>query len=85
MRRAGWGGTPSEIDRGVDEGIDATVARLLDIGAAPPAGDAHHSPGIDGYKPPDFMVWWYHLAVSSPTPGIERLAWFWHGHFRHPP
>ncbi|MDG2111158.1 MAG: DUF1800 family protein, partial [Actinomycetota bacterium] len=81
LRRAGWGGTPAEIDRGVEEGVAATVARLLDIDSAPPAGDAHHSAGIDGYKPPDFMVWWYHLAVSSPTPGIERLAWFWHGHF----
>ena len=81
LRRAGWGGTPAEIQRGVAEGIAATIDRLFDIDAAPPAGDAHRSPGIDAYKPPDFIVWWYRLAVASPTAGIERLAWFWHGHF----
>ncbi|MCP3935777.1 MAG: DUF1800 domain-containing protein [Actinomycetia bacterium] len=81
LRRAGWGGTPADIERGVEEGIEATVAGLLDPSTAPPAGDAHRTDGLEAYSRADFVVWWYHLAVTSPAPGLERLAWFWHGHF----
>ncbi len=81
LRRAGWGGTPDEIAVGAAAGIDATIAGLLDVDAAPPAGDAFRDVGLEAYDPPDFIAWWYRLATTSPTPGIERLAWFWHGHF----
>jgi uncharacterized protein (DUF1800 family) len=82
LRRAAWGATPDEIDRAAADGIAATVDRLLDPTTAPPAGDAYREPtGREAYRPAAFILWWFHLVSTSPASGIERLLWFWHGHF----
>lgn len=81
LRRAAWGGRPSEIARVVDDGIEATVDRLFD----PNAADAWAAPKVqNGFLPYEHEAvigWFAHLCVTSSTPAIERLTWFWHGHF----
>ena len=81
LRRAGWGGTESEIDRVTRDGIEASVDRLLDISGALPASEPGRSRGEAPYPEEALLLWFVHLAVTSPTPALERLLWFWHGHF----
>jgi uncharacterized protein (DUF1800 family) len=81
LRRVGWGGTGAEIDRVAREGIEASVDRLLDVSGAPPAGEPGRSRGEAPYSEEALLLWFVHLAVTSPTPALERLLWFWHGHF----
>lgn len=81
LRRVGWGGTESEIDRVTRDGIEASVDRLLDVSGAPPAGEPGRSRGEAPYSEEALLLWFVHLAVTSPTPALERLWWFWHGHF----
>jgi len=82
LRRAAWGGTPQEIEAAAAAGIESTVAALLDPAGALDAGGPYRSTtGDAAFWDSPLQLWWYHLAVNSPTPAIERLAWFWHGHF----
>ncbi len=81
LRRAAWGGTEAEIDLVTREGIEAGVDRLLDVSAAPPVGEPGRSRGEEPYPDVALWLWLVHLAVASPTPALERLLWFWHGHF----
>jgi len=46
-RRAGFGATPAELDRSVEQGWDATVAELCDTSAADPAAGAVTPPTFD--------------------------------------
>jgi hypothetical protein len=81
LRRAGWGGTEAEIARVTRDGIEASVDRLLDVSEARPAGEPGRSRGEAPYPEEALLLWFVHLAVTSPTPALERLLWFWHGHF----
>lgn len=80
-RRAAFGATPAEIERTVADGIEATVATMFDHGDAPPAGGPARTRGEFAYDPEALTLWFVRLAATSPTPALERLMWFWHGHF----
>lgn len=81
LRRAAWGGRPEEIAEVTAIGIEATVDRLLDPSGAPVVGEPKRRGGYDGYSETALTNWWVHNAVTSATPAIERLNWFWIGHF----
>ncbi|MEM8903637.1 MAG: DUF1800 family protein, partial [Actinomycetota bacterium] len=81
LRRAAFGGTPDEIARVTDEGIEATVDRLLDPSDAPPFPRPHRTRGEQPFEEWILGAAWMRLAATSPTPAIERLSWFWQGHF----
>jgi uncharacterized protein (DUF1800 family) len=82
LRRAAWGGTPSEIQAVVDIGIEAAVDQMLDPRNAPDAGSPYwQTTGEAAFTDGALQLWWYQLAITSSTPAIERLGWFWHGHF----
>ncbi len=81
LRRAAWGGRPAEIQQVVDEGIEASVARLLDATRAPELGEPVRTNGYVPYDGEALVGWFGRAAIESPTPAIERLLWFWHGHF----
>ncbi len=80
-RRAAFGATPAEIERTIADGIEATVAAMYDHRRAPAAGRPLRSPGEIAYDTEHLNLWFLRLAATSPTPAIERLTWFWHGHF----
>ncbi len=81
LRRAAFGGTPDEIQHGVDIGIDALVDELYDRSNAPVLGGPKTVPGTYNYGSGVLAHWFVRSCVASPTPAIERVMWFWSGHF----
>ncbi len=81
LRRAAWVGLPEEVDAVVDAGIEASVDRLLDATAAPELSEPPYARGDVPYSAELMNVWFHRNVATSPTPTIERLMWFWHGHF----
>ncbi|MEM7274292.1 MAG: DUF1800 family protein [Actinomycetota bacterium] len=81
LRRAGWGGRSAEIDRVVADGVEATVARLLDPATAPVLVEPKAIPGFVPYEHTAAVGWFLRTCATSTAPAIERLTWFWHGHF----
>ncbi len=87
MRRGGFGANPSEIKQLVDAGparaidallgksksqsLDAFEQESAQIGSAVLAGSS-----IDS-----IAAWWLHRMLHSPSPLVEKMTLFWHGHF----
>ncbi|MEO0492146.1 MAG: DUF1800 domain-containing protein [Actinomycetota bacterium] len=80
-RRAAFGATAQQIDQTVADGIEATVEAMFDHRRAVDAGKPVRHVGVQGFETPHLNTWFIRLGVTSPTPAIERLVWFWHGHF----
>lgn len=76
LRRAGFGGTPKEIDQAVQQGFEKTLARLLEPDKPLPKpgkkalGDLHR-----------LQTWWLGRMVKGQHPLHDRLTLFWHNHF----
>ncbi|MBK9180674.1 MAG: DUF1800 domain-containing protein [Acidimicrobiales bacterium] len=90
LRRAAFGGVPEEVDAAVAAGIEATVERLLQVGASPPDTPPFAIPSaLDQVRDPagvprvtrDLQAYWLGRMAVSPTPALEKLVLFWHGHF----
>jgi len=81
LRRGGFGATTSELERALEDGLDATLERLF-----APVG---HDPRLlDGVKPvlaagslEGLQAWWMALILGGGAPLVERAALLWHGHF----
>jgi len=84
LRRAGFGGTPSEVATLAAQPLDQTVDGLLDWSAAPadtqPAfltdGDV-----ADWEREYRLQQWWLDRMATTTSPLQEKLALFWHSHF----
>ena len=82
LRRAAFGGRPEEIDALVGRDLGGIVDELYDTSRAPDAGEPpRFDTGFEAYAPEALQLWWFRLAATSATPAIERLNWFWQGHF----
>lgn len=87
-RRAGFGLTGAELDAAVAAGLTAEVARLVRPDGAGAAAAADPFTGLElGFEKGQARSRlvgaadaWLTRMVTTPRPGIERLAWFWHGH-----
>lgn len=74
LRRAGFGGTPDEIARVRQDGLAATVDRLL----SPPAPE----PSVDtAGSLEEIQAWWIDRMLHTEHPLQEKMTLFWHGHF----
>ena len=82
-RRAGFGGTPEELDRAVAEGLEATVERLIHPELVPnDALDQRLAAlPIDLTKFPGIIRWWLTRMIFSARPLEERMTLFLHDHF----
>ena len=86
LRRAGFGGTLSEIDRVVGAGLDAALETVLhprdpDV-ALPDAPDAHDLYNIElRIRTQAAQMWWLNRMLQTRHPLTEKMALFWHGHF----
>ncbi|MCF7547846.1 DUF1800 family protein [Pseudonocardia sp. WMMC193] len=95
VERLAFGAVPSDAPDAPDD-PDAVGAALLaqqpggveppDLGA-PPAVDAK-DPAVKAAAEKALSAqnslavrWWVDRMVSSPTPLVEKVTWFWHGHF----
>jgi uncharacterized protein (DUF1800 family) len=84
-RRAAWGGTWPQLQQAVREGPATSVERLLrgESGqeefyrVASQTAQAVAATG-DGH---DLAAWWLYTMLHSPHPLLERITFFWHGHF----
>lgn len=85
LRRAGFGGTPAQIDAlAAATDWTAAVDRVLDTTANPadsvPA--AVEDRGDQWYGAWVASVWhWMDRMATSPTPIVEKMTLFWHGLF----
>jgi uncharacterized protein (DUF1800 family) len=84
LRRAGFGGTTTEIDAIAGQDAGTVVDAMLDFTGSPadtiPAAlnDATRSQ-FQHYL--DLMWWWYDRMATTNKPLQEKLTFFWHGHF----
>lgn len=83
-RRLGFGASPTEIERDVQAGLEATIQRLIDF---PIDTEPHpyefvwrekEEPDLGTWR---FRTWWAYILLTTQTPLREKLALFWHSHF----
>ena len=83
LRRAGFGGTATQITTLAAQPWATTVDHLLDFSGAP--ADTQPSFFADGIgdweKEFKLQAWWLDRMATTTTPLQEKLTLFWHGHF----
>ena len=83
LRRAGFGGSATQIATLASQPWPTTVDQLLDFSAAP----ADTEPAFltadigDWEKEYQLQHWWLDRMATTTTPLQEKLTFFWHGHF----
>ena len=84
LRRAGFGGTASQITSLAAQPLDQTVDQLLDMSGAPddPQPGFLTDDNVDDWEK-EYMLqqWWLDRMATSSSPLQEKLTFFWHGHF----
>ena len=84
LRRAGFGGTPAEVDGLVGLDLATVVDRVLDMSTAPPVvvpGELSN-PTLTTFQQWVAMhTWWIDRMTTTPAPLQEKMTLFWHGHF----
>ena len=111
LNRAGFGGTPDEIERNRQKGLTGAVRDLVDIkpdsaNVSPPAwahprniraqrmeikaakdrGENFQTKVrevrmMEGDEMIDLRRWWLDRMHNGPSPLLEKITLFWHGHF----
>ncbi|WP_394618583.1 DUF1800 family protein [Lentzea sp. JNUCC 0626] len=91
--RLGTGPRPGDLDRTFDAALDAVLAEdpSGDVPPPQPASpprpakgdraakqDAAHQRNEDDHA---LTTWWLDRMVTTTRPALERMTWFWHGHF----
>jgi hypothetical protein len=86
-RRAGFGATKAELDRGVADGPEKTIAHLLIGEPNDPdfestsefmAGPRSLPAGAPPARP---AAWWLDRILKTKHPLEEKMTLFWHNHF----
>jgi hypothetical protein len=86
-RRAGFGATAAELDAGVKDGHEKTIARLL--AGAPESEDFLRTSEFmasERSMPPGapqgrLSAWWLDRMLKTAHPLREKMTLFWHNHF----
>src|SRR5215831_6470938 len=84
LRRAGFGPAPGEIRERLNVGFEATVHALVESGnVADDLADVDAQIGgiLDFSNIDDVRTWWTYRMVHSRRPLVEKMTFFWHGHF----
>lgn len=87
VERLGFGPRPGELDTLAGQGFDKVAAALMstvdDNGAAPPNLDGDPKKDKDALRGQQnaLTIWWLDRMVASESQLLERVTWFWHGHF----
>ncbi|MEZ6095939.1 MAG: DUF1800 domain-containing protein [Pirellulaceae bacterium] len=84
VRRTGFGVTLSELDQIVSGGFDQAIENLIRC-----EGAEEYDLQMAGMErtlasqqePAALASWWLLRMINSPTPFLEKLTFFWHGHF----
>lgn len=82
LRRATFGGTPAEIERSLELGLDATVDALLDTSIPDTALETRlQRENFDLSEPVGIIRWWLTRMIHSRHQLRERMTLFLHDHF----
>ncbi|HWB14552.1 MAG TPA: DUF1800 domain-containing protein [Pirellulales bacterium] len=86
LRRAGFAPTEAELDQAIEQGLEATVEKLLaddseQEAAFQQAFDSVAGSLLNVADPFQVQSWWLHRMVKTASPLREKLTLFWHGHF----
>jgi uncharacterized protein (DUF1800 family) len=83
LRRAAFGATAEELERALSDGFKKTVDRLVETKPAtpPPLAAAEDATRLSRLNPRLLQQWWLDWMLATPTPFVERMTFFWHGHF----
>jgi uncharacterized protein (DUF1800 family) len=86
LRRAWFGGTKAQIAAfsamtlaDVVDNVLATPLPPDDVPPPPPLLNDGVTPNWEQYV--DLIEWWYNRMATSATPIVEKMTFFWHGHF----
>ena len=83
-RRAAFGANYRQLDEGVADGPEMTIASLLGGGPALEAFNrqmAEMTSSLNLASDEELRAWWIFRILQSPFPLQERLTLFWHNHF----
>ena len=86
-RRSGFGASPAELRRDLEEGHDASLMRILEgrVRAAPRDFDSLQkglaARAVYRSDPRSLQAWWVLRMLVGPDPLRERLTLLWHDHF----
>ncbi len=83
-RRAAFGGTLPEIDAAHRNGIEPTLDSLFDFSREPDFSKEMATAGrlvSGGNDSSGLASWWLHRMTHTPSPLLEKMTLFWHGHF----
>ncbi len=86
LRRAGFAAVPQEIERWHAQGLEQTVASLVDFEQEREIDLVVDGLDIDErLAPPRFLetlqMWWLNVMASTTRPLQEKMVLFWHGLF----
>ena len=83
LRRAGFGVAPRELDRRLAVGFERTVHELLEFEGDDGLAEVDRLVGgiLDFSAIDDVRTWWVYRMVHTRRPLVEKMAFFWHGHF----
>jgi uncharacterized protein (DUF1800 family) len=87
VERFGFGPRPGELNTLTAQGFariaDTLLSTVDDGGAAPPKleGDPKKDREVLRAQQNALTIWWLDRMVASDSQLLERVTWFWHGHF----
>jgi uncharacterized protein (DUF1800 family) len=83
LRRAGFGGTPQEVQHYASMGYEATLDELLHPERVDNTllEDDIKQQDFDYTSIEDLKKWWLYRMVFTKRPLEEKMTLFWHGHF----
>lgn len=83
LRRATFGATPKMHADAVRDGYARTVDRLVETAASlpPPFAGGDDATTAKPIAVNELRAWWMSWILQTPTPFVERMTLFWHGHF----
>ena len=87
MRRGGFGAKPSEVKELVELGPAKTIDRILGKNntQALEAFEQESSQIVSAIRSSgnieSLAAWWIHRMIHTPSPLVEKITLFWHGHF----
>jgi len=84
-RRAGMAANSPELDAAVRLGPEAAVKQLLSPGEVAKQFDQEMhgfaQVTLAANNPELLSGWWLHRMRHTPAPLVEKMTFFWHGHF----
>ncbi len=84
LRRAGFGGTPAQIDAAASAGAQAAVDALIHPQTPETAFADYPDPALlfdQKTRNVTAQMWWLDRMLRTGHPLVEKMAFFWHGHF----